>query len=62
MVNRKSHPIERADLLGERLLGDVQARGRLREAPFLCDGDEVTQLSQFRNHADRVQIRHRLSL
>src|ERR1700682_4585198 len=28
--------LERTDLLGKRLLGDVQAPGRAREAPFLC--------------------------
>jgi hypothetical protein len=36
-------------LLGQGGLGDVLARGRAREVPFLGQRDEVTQLTQFHN-------------
>ena len=38
--------LELADLLGDRGLGDVQARGRVAEVPLLGDGDEVPQMSK----------------
>ena len=39
--------LQRADLLAERRLGDVQARGGAAEVQLLGDGDEVTQLAEF---------------
>jgi hypothetical protein len=51
--------LQRADLLGERLLGDVQPPGRAGEVALLRDGDEVAQLAQLRRHAVHGRKGHR---
>jgi hypothetical protein len=43
--------LERADLLRERLLRDVQSPRGAGEVALLRDGDEVAQLAQLRRHA-----------
>jgi hypothetical protein len=38
--------LQRADLLAQRRLGDVQALGGAREVQLLGDGDEIAQVTQ----------------
>ncbi len=58
---RRSYlPLERADLLGQRLLGDRDARGGGADAALVGDGQEVAELAQVERHA--VESRYRLSL
>ena len=47
--------LERADLLADGLLGDVQLVGCAREVAVLGDGDEVAHLPEVRGH-DRAPI------
>jgi hypothetical protein len=38
--------LQAADLLGERRLGDVLARGGARQVPLVSERDELAQLPQ----------------
>lgn len=41
------HGFELLDLVRQRRLGDVQTRGRAREAAFRRNGEKVTKMTQF---------------
>ncbi len=49
-AHEQLHPqlgLQRADLLAQRRLGDVQAKRGAREVQLLGDGDEIAQVAQF---------------
>ena len=48
--------LERADLLAERRLGDVQARRGAPEVQLLGDGDEIAKLAEFHDLIEAVTV------
>src|SRR5256885_15878954 len=48
--------LERADLLAERRLLDVQLLRRARDVALVRDGDEVTEMAQFHEHMLHVSF------
>lgn len=49
---------ERTDLLAERRLLHVQRLGRAGHMTLMRDGDEVTEVSQFHRHIQKVSKGH----